>query len=351
MKANQRFTLLAVAVSCVISAGTAAALISIGPSVTTAVEVPQEAEQLPQQTARLRPTLVSLPEPLDIPQPEPVTRPSRFDFVHPDADAIELPDEVVTAAADPDTWSVEVTERPVTSPTRSRRSDSRAKTKRSKKVSKRRYSLKERLAELSPTALPRVMAKFDSAKVAWPPAEIALVAIKDKRGLELYARPENGSWSFVHRYKVLAASGGSGPKLLRGDRQVPEGVYGISYLNPNSAYHVSMRVNYPNAFDRKMAKQDGRKDLGGDIMIHGKNVSAGCIAVGDKSAEELFVVAAEVGIRNVKVVIAPTDFRNKEAISVNKGPNWVPKLYPEIASVMADYKAPAEPSLLSLLGL
>ncbi len=348
MKANQRFTLLAVVVSCVISAGTAAALISIGPSVTTAVEVPQEAEQLPQDVARLRPTLVSLPEPLEIPQPAPVTRPSRFDFVHPDADAIELPDEVVTAAADPETWSVEVTERPVTSPTR--RSASRSTSKRTKKKSKRRYTLKERLAEISPTALPRVMAKFNSAKVAWPPAEIALVAIKDKRGLELYARPENGSWSFVHRYKVLAASGRSGPKLLRGDRQVPEGVYRISYLNPNSAYHVSMRVNYPNAFDRKMAKEDGRKDLGGDIMIHGKNVSAGCIAVGDKSAEELFVAAAEVGIRNVKVVIAPTDFRSKEAISVNKGPKWVPKLYTEIASVMADYKAPAEPSLLSLLG-
>lgn len=345
MKANQRFTFLAIAVSCVISAGTAAALISLGsPASISAVP--------PRQGLELRPTLVSLPEPLDIPQPAPVSRPSRFDFVHPDAESIELPDEVVEAAADPETWSVEVTERPVTATApRSQRAGSTPRSKRSRKVANRRYTLKERLAEISPSAQPRVIAKFNSAKIAWPPAEVAYVVIKDKRALEVYARPKDGAWGFVHRYKVLAASGGSGPKLLRGDRQVPEGVYRISYLNPNSSYHVSMRVNYPNSFDRKMAKEDGRKDLGGDIMIHGKNVSAGCLAMGDKAAEELFLLSAEVGIRNVKVVIAPTDFRRKEAISVNKGPKWVPKLYTEIASVMADYEAPAGPSLLSLLGL
>ena len=91
--------------------------------------------------------------------------------------------------------------------------------------------------------------------------------------------------------------GASGPKIQRGDKQVPEGVYGISYLNPNSAYHLSLGVNYPNAFDREMAAKDGRKNLGGDIMIHGKNVSSGCLAVGDEPAEELFVLAAEVGTR------------------------------------------------------
>ena len=100
-----------------------------------------------------------------------------------------------------------------------------------------------------------------------------------------------------------------------------------------------------------MAAKDGRKNLGGDIMIHGKNVSSGCLAVGDESAEELFVLAAEVGIGNIMVVIAPTDFRRNAAVSLPKGPDWVPKLYTEIASAMAPYKAPpSAPSLLSLLG-
>ena len=85
-------------------------------------------------------------------------------------------------------------------------------------------------------------------------------------------------------------------------------------------------------------------------MIHGKNVSSGCLAVGDESAEELFVLAAEVGIGNVTLVIAPTDFRRNSTVSLPKGPDWVPKLYTEIASAMAPYKAPhSAPSLLSLL--
>ena len=174
------------------------------------------------------------------------------------------------------------------------------------------------------------------------------MTIKDEKVVELHARPEGGSWKMVHRYPVLAASGKSGPKLQQGDRQVPEGVYGISYLNPASRYHVSLRVNYPNTFDRQMATKDGRRDLGGDIMFHGKAVSAGCIAVGDEAAEELFVLAAEVGLPNVKVVITPSDFRRRGLPSADPGqPAWVPGLYTEVASAMAPFKGPPSPSLLS----
>ena len=135
------------------------------------------------------------------------------------------------------------------------------------------YTLKARLAEISTPASARLAAKFEAAKVQWPPAEVALIAIKDEKALELHARDSGSAWKLVHRYRVLAASGGAGPKLRQGDKQVPEGIYGIAFLNPNSSYHVSLRVNYPNAFDRLMAKKDGRRDLGGDIMIHGKNLS------------------------------------------------------------------------------
>ncbi len=83
---------------------------------------------------------------------------------------------------------------------------------------------------------------FETAKAAWPPSEIGLVAIKDEKILELFARSDGGAWTLIHRYPVLAASGGPGPKLRQGDRQVPEGVYGISFLNPNSRYDVSLRV-------------------------------------------------------------------------------------------------------------
>lgn len=213
----------------------------------------------------------------------------------------------------------------------------------------RTYTLKERLAEISPAAGKRLAAKFEAANAAWPPAEVGLIALKDKKVLDLYTRTAGGPWQLIHRYPVLAASGGSGPKLRQGDKQVPEGIYSISFLNPNSRYHVSMRVNYPNAFDRKMAAKDGRKDLGGDIMIHGKAFSIGCLAVGDEAAEELFVLAAQTGLPRTKLIIAPQDFRTKEIPEVAEGqPNWVPQLYAEVASAMKEFPAPpASTSLLS----
>jgi hypothetical protein len=205
------------------------------------------------------------------------------------------------------------------------------------------------LREIGPSAQERLHEKFVAAKAPWRPAELALVAIKDEKVLELYAKPAAGSWTFIHRYPVLAASGVTGPKLRRGDKQVPEGVYGISFLNPNSRYHVALRVNYPNTFDRRMGSKDGRKDLGGDIMIHGKAASVGCLAIGDAAAEELFVLAAETGLRNIKLVIAPTDFRKNPVPEPQSGqPHWLPALYTEVATAMAPYKAPPSGGLLSL---
>ena len=204
----------------------------------------------------------------------------------------------------------------------------------------RHYTLKARLAELGPAASERLAKRFEAAKAPWPPAEIVLIAIKDEKVVELHARPRKGPWTLVHRYRVLAASGKAGPKLVQGDKQVPEGLYRISFLNPNSAYHVSLRVNYPNAFDLKMAKKEGRKDLGGDIMIHGKNLSAGCLAVGDEAAEELFVLAARTGLSRVKLIIAPTDLRHKKPPEIASQPEWLPALYTEIASAMTPFDVP-----------
>jgi hypothetical protein len=81
-----------------------------------------------------------------------------------------------------------------------------------------------------------------SAGLDYPAASLAFVAIKDERRLEVYARASEGdAWRHVRDYPVLAASGRAGPKLRQGDRQVPEGVYRIELLNPNSRYHLSLR--------------------------------------------------------------------------------------------------------------
>src|SRR5262249_22886762 len=146
------------------------------------------------------------------------------------------------------------------------------------------------------------------------PHGLVLVGLKEERQLEVYASSSAGPYQFIRSYPILAASGTLGPKLKEGDRQVPEGIYAIEALNPNSRFHLSLRVGYPNTFDREQARNEGRANLGGDIMIHGKAVSIGCLAVGDVAAEDLFVLAADVGLTNITVILAPVDFRSGKAV-------------------------------------
>ena len=142
---------------------------------------------------------------------------------------------------------------------------------------------------------------------------------------------------FIKSYPILGASGQLGPKLKEGDRQVPEGFYGVEYLNPNSSYHLSMKIAYPNADDRARAALEGRTGLGGDIMIHGNTGSSGCLAMGDPAAEDLFILAARVGVENVEVLISPVDFRHRghggaahEAYCEEAYPEWVQALHRRI---------------------
>jgi murein L,D-transpeptidase YafK len=126
-------------------------------------------------------------------------------------------------------------------------------------------------------------------------------------------------------------SGVLGPKLKEGDLQVPEGLYRLESLNPNSLYHLALRVNYPNSQDRLWGKQDGRSKLGSDIMIHGNTGSVGCLAMGDEAAEDLFVLAAETGIDHVSIILAPVDFRTRQLPSqMTSLPPWAGQLYETI---------------------
>jgi murein L,D-transpeptidase YafK len=60
-----------------------------------------------------------------------------------------------------------------------------------------------------------------------------------------------------------------GHKQFEGDEKTPEGRYTINGRNPKSAYHLSLRVSYPNAADTAFAESKGRSP-GGDIFIHGQ---------------------------------------------------------------------------------
>lgn len=184
----------------------------------------------------------------------------------------------------------------------------------------------------------RLEPRFRFAGVEWPPQEVQLVAIKATQRLELWVRSAD-EWHFIRDYGIKGISGNLGPKLKEGDRQVPEGIYRISRLNPNSSFHLSMKVDYPNAFDRSMAKQDRRRGLGGDIYIHGNSVSRGCLAIGDNAIEELFVVSALLGKENIHLLISPIDFRvnPNQRLQVDK-PRWVSDLYQQLAVAMSQFQ-------------
>lgn len=183
----------------------------------------------------------------------------------------------------------------------------------------------------------RMKPYFMRANITYPPQEVVLLATKEEKELELWAR-NDGDFKLIRSYPIRKASGEAGPKLKEGDKQVPEGIYRITHLNPNSLFHLSMRLDYPNSYDISRAAKEGRTDLGGDIYIHGKAQSTGCLAVGDIAVEELFVLVNQVGTHRASVVIAPHDPRREPLNGfADNLPRWAVELYADISREFAKY--------------
>ena len=186
----------------------------------------------------------------------------------------------------------------------------------------------------------RIATYFDESDVTYPPLAVTFVALKDEARLEVWA--DNGQgWAFIHSYLIRSGSGRLGPKLRSGDHQVPEGIYRVTGFNPKSRFYLSMRLDYPNEFDRSHGSADGRPSLGGDIMIHGGGASDGCLPVGDSAIEELYALVNRVGAPKVSVVVSPVDLRRssvERALSrVPNAPIWVPALYEAIAAKLTQF--------------
>jgi murein L,D-transpeptidase YafK len=205
------------------------------------------------------------------------------------------------------------------------------------------YTVAQRVAQFGPAVAKRLHGAVQNAGLTYPPQALAYVAFKNSKLLQVYGRRgDSQPWRFIKQYPIWAASGHSGPKLAEGDNQVPEGLYRAHFLNPNSQFHLSIRLNYPSAFDKKMAQTDGRKNLGGDIMIHGNAVSIGCLAMGDEAAEDLFVLAALAEKNSVEVLISPVDFRLKPKFETPAKPTWLPALYANIQTELKKFPLPGK---------
>jgi murein L,D-transpeptidase YafK len=124
----------------------------------------------------------------------------------------------------------------------------------------------------------------------WLP-EAAITVVKSERKLLLHAGDLQ-----LKVYRIQLGRAPEGPKRTVGDSRTPEGEYVICRHNPNSRYHLSLQINYPNAADIArglasgvLAPEDAGRlariverggsppagtPLGGDVFIHGQHPEA-----------------------------------------------------------------------------
>ena len=124
----------------------------------------------------------------------------------------------------------------------------------------------------------------------------SMVLDKSERRLSMFYKGK-----LVRSFDVALGKNPVGEKLRRGDGRTPEGLYFIEARNPESKYHLSLRISYPAEKDRTRAARRGVSP-GGDIMIHGlppafadvgalhrqQDWTEGCVAVTNDEIEEIW---------------------------------------------------------------
>ena len=157
-------------------------------------------------------------------------------------------------------------------------------------------ALASRLPAPRATSGPPLPTRFRSDANAPSISADSIVVEKARRTLTLY-----NQGAPVRIYFVALGKNPVGPKVARGDNRTPEGIYHIAAHNPDSKYHLSLLVSYPNEKDLAEASARG-VTTGGDIMIHGLpdqfasygsahrqwDWTKGCIAVTNAEIEEIW---------------------------------------------------------------
>jgi murein L,D-transpeptidase YafK len=180
-----------------------------------------------------------------------------------------------------------------------------------------------RVREARKTAGPAVARLLRTHYLNAQRLEIFLRLVKTNPELEVWARNRDagGPFELLHTYPLAGTSGTLGPKRHAGDGQVPEGFYEIDRFNPKSNYHMSLGLNYPNAADRAL----GEPDPGGDIFIHGSNVTIGCLPITDAGIRELYLLAVAArasGQAVLPVHIFPFPLTAAELAKRKKSPHY-----------------------------
>jgi murein L,D-transpeptidase YafK len=120
-------------------------------------------------------------------------------------------------------------------------------------------------------------------------APILVRVFKKESVLEVWKQTRAGRLELLKSFPICRWSGQLGPKRREGDRQAPEGFYSVGpkQMNPNSQFHLSFDIGYPNAFDR------AHGGTGAYLMVHGQCTSSGCYAMTDAQIEEIYALARD----------------------------------------------------------
>ena len=182
-----------------------------------------------------------------------------------------------------------------------------------------------RAIKVAERILPELREKLAKEGLA-PGQPVFLRAFKESSEMELWMQPPGAPvWKLYQTWKIARWSGKLGPKLAAGDGQTPEGFYFTNResLNPESRFHLSFDINYPNARDRALGC------TGNLIMVHGSTYSIGCYAMTDPVIEEIYtLVSMAIGHGQTTVPIHCFPFRMKarRMAKAEKSPDETPHL-------------------------
>lgn len=151
-------------------------------------------------------------------------------------------------------------------------------------------------------------------------APVFVRIFKAEAELELWME-RDGRFELFEVYPICSFSGKLGPKLKEGDLQSPEGFYAVSkrQLNPNSQFHKSFNIGFPNRYDRSHGR------TGSYLMVHGGCVSIGCYAMTNDGIDEIYGLGKDALLRGQKrfpVHIFP--FRMTEQnLALRQASEWI----------------------------
>jgi murein L,D-transpeptidase YafK len=152
---------------------------------------------------------------------------------------------------------------------------------------------------------------FSKRNIPYSGFSLFIRAFKSEQVVEVWVKTDGKEYKHLVTYPFCTTSGVLGPKRKEGDLQIPEGFYTLNHFNPQSNFHLSLGISYPNASDKILSD---KRQPGSAIYIHGNCVTIGCIPITDDKIKELYILAVEArnnGQKEIPIYIYPTRLDEK----------------------------------------